>query len=97
LGKQGVPSGPVFTAEDVFNDPHLSARNMLVTVDDPVAGARKYARSPLHLSSTPEIPTEPAPQLGADTAGILKDILGYERKEIEQLREQGVIEIQPQD
>lgn len=96
LDEQGVPSGPVFTAEDVFNDPHIAARNMLVSVDDPVAGSRKFARSPLHLSSSPEIPTEPAPQLGGHTAEILKNILGYGEKEINQLQEQNVIEIQPE-
>jgi len=94
LDEQGVPSGPVFTAEDIFNDPHISARNMLVTVDDPVAGPRKFARSPLHLSSSPEIPTESAPQLGEHTDEILKTLLGYGESEIEQLRDQGVIEIQ---
>jgi crotonobetainyl-CoA:carnitine CoA-transferase CaiB-like acyl-CoA transferase len=89
-----VPSGPVNTAEDIINDPHIAARNMLVTVDDPVAGSRKYARSPLHLSSTPDIPTESAPQLGENTVEILKDILRYEESEIELLKEQGVIETQ---
>lgn len=97
LGEQGVPSGPVFTAEDVFNDPHIAARKMLVTVDDPVAGPRKFARSPLHLSSSPEIPTESAPQLGEHTDEILKNFLGYGEDEIEQLRDQGVIEIHPED
>ena len=97
LEEQGVPSGPVFTAEEVFNNQHIADRNMLVTVDDPVAGPRKYARSPLHLSSAPEIPTESAPQLGEDTVEILKDILRYEDNDIEELREQGVIEIQSQD
>jgi formyl-CoA transferase len=92
LGEQGVPSGPVYTAEDIFNDQHVAARNMLVTVDDPVAGPRKYARSPLHLSSAPEIPAVPAPQLGEHTYPILRDVLGYDEAEIEQLLDQGVIE-----
>lgn len=94
LDEQGVPSGPVYTAEDVFDDPHFAARNMLVSVDDPVAGPRKYARSPLHLSSAPEIPAEPAPQLGEHTQTILKDLLGYGDREIAQLHDQGVIETQ---
>ncbi len=88
-----MPSGPVYTAEDIFDDPHIAARNMLVTVDDPVAGPRKYARSPLHLSSAPEIPTAPAPRLGEHTCLILRGVLGYDESEIEQLRDQGVIEI----
>jgi CoA:oxalate CoA-transferase len=92
LEAHGVPSGPVYTAEDVFEDPHISARHMLVTVDDPVAGPRKYARSPLHLSAAPEIPAEPAPQLGEHTAVILHDLLGYDTPRIAELQAQGVIE-----
>ena len=92
LGEHGVPSGPVYTAEDIFDDPHIAARQMLVTVDDPIAGPRKYARSPLHLSSAPEIPTAPAPQLGEHTRPILQDLLGYDQAEIERLQDQGVIE-----
>jgi formyl-CoA transferase len=91
LEEQGVPSGPVYTAEDVFTDPHIAARHMLVTVDDPVAGPRRYARSPVHLSSVPEIPTDPAPQLGEHTFTILKDLLGLDEAEIERLVDEGVI------
>jgi formyl-CoA transferase len=93
LEEVGVPSGPVFTAEDVFENPHIAAREMLVTVDDPIAGPRKYARSPLHLSTAPEIPTASAPQLGEHTRPILQELLGYDETEVEQLRELGVIEI----
>jgi CoA:oxalate CoA-transferase len=95
LEEHGVPSGPVYTAEDIFDDPHIQKRQMLVTVDDPVAGPRKYARSPLHLSASPEIPTEPAPQLGEHTRPIVRDLLGYSEAEIEQLQATGVIELWP--
>jgi CoA:oxalate CoA-transferase len=96
LEQHGVPSGPVYTAGDVFNDPHLAARNMLVTVDDPVAGPRQYARSPLHLSAAPDILTDPAPQLGEHTHSILRHLLGYSEAQIDQLRQQGVIETWPE-
>ena len=66
---------------------------MLTTVDDPVAGPRKYARSPLHLSTAPEIPSAPAPQLGEHTSAILEGLLGYAPADIDQLREKGIIEI----
>jgi formyl-CoA transferase len=94
LEAHGVPSGPVYTAADVFEDPHVAARGMLVTVDDPVAGPRRYARSPLHLSAAPEIPAGPAPALGQHTRPILVDVLGYPESRVEALREQGVIECQ---
>ena len=93
LEEEGVPSGPVYSAEDVFEDPNIAAREMLVTVDDPIAGPRKYARSPLHLSAAPEILTTPAPQLGEHTRPILQDLLGYDNNDIDQLSEQGVIEL----
>jgi crotonobetainyl-CoA:carnitine CoA-transferase CaiB-like acyl-CoA transferase len=97
LAAHGVPSGPVHTAEDIFSDPHIAARRMLVTVDDPVAGPRKYARTPPHLSSAPEIPTEPAPHLGEHTRPVLRDLLGYEEREIVRLGEQGVIGISEEE
>ncbi|MGC9332634.1 MAG: CaiB/BaiF CoA transferase family protein [Anaerolineae bacterium] len=93
LEQKGVPSGPVYTAEDLFQDPHIAARNMLITIDDPVAGPRKYARSPLHLSAAPEIPTAPAPRLGEHTRPILEGLLGYTGQEIQRLQDRGVIEV----
>ena len=93
LQKHGVPSGPVNTAEDIFADPHVAARDMLVTVDDPVAGPRKYMRTPLHLSAAPEIPTRAAPQLGEHTLPILRDLLGVAPEQIDQWSSEGVVEI----
>lgn len=91
LEAQGVPSGPVYTAQDVFDDPHIAAREMLVTVDDPVAGPRKYARSPLHLSAAPAIKVDPAPRLGEHTGTILGELLGYDEAKVSRLHEQGVV------
>jgi len=93
LEERGVPSGPVYTAEDVFNDPHIAARHMLVTVDDPVAGPRKYARTPIHLSAEPEIPTDSAPRLGEHTRPILIDLLGYSEADVERLGGEGVVAV----
>jgi formyl-CoA transferase len=92
LQERGVPSGPVYTAEDVFADPHISAREMLVTVDDPVAGPRKYVRTPPHLSAAPSIPKTAAPRLGEHTLPILRDLLGLDREEIEHLVGEGVVD-----
>ena len=93
LQEHGVPSGPVYTAEDIFNDEHIAARHMLTMVDDPIAGPRKYARSPLHLSTAPEILSAPAPQLGEHTSAILEELLGYAPADIDQLRGKGIVEI----
>ena len=89
--EHGVPSGPVYTAEDIFNDPHVAARKMLVSVADPVAGPHLFARSPIHLSEAPEIRTAPAPRLGEHTQSVLSALLGYDDAKIEELHRQGVV------
>lgn len=91
LEEKGVPSGPVYTAEDIFSDPQIAARRMLLTVDDPVAGKRKYARSPLHLSTSPEILAQPAPRLGEHTRSILGELLSYREEDLERLIVERVI------
>jgi len=91
LNANGVPVGPVYTAKDVFEDPQVAARKMLLPVDDPEVGSYRFARSPVLLSSAPEIESAPAPDLGQHTAEIMSEILGYETAEIERLSQQGVI------
>ena len=73
-------------------DPGCRSRCCQCT-DDPVAGPRKYARSPLHLSAAPEIPTTPAPQLGEHSDWVLGELLKYGDDRVKELQEQGVIEI----
>lgn len=91
LNAQGVPVGPVYTAEEVFSSPQVRARNSLVTVVDPEVGAFKFARTPIHLSENPEIPRNPSPDLGEHNREILRDLLNYCEETIRSLEEKKVI------
>ena len=91
LNAAGVPTGPVYTARDVFADEHFRRRHMLLEIDDPQVGPYIFARTPPHLSAAPEIPTTPAPDLGQHTRPILQELLGYSAAEVDQLLEIGVI------
>jgi crotonobetainyl-CoA:carnitine CoA-transferase CaiB-like acyl-CoA transferase len=93
LNAAGVPSGPVNTAEDVFADPHVEARAMLMPVDDAEVGSFRFARTPPHLSAAPTLPAKPAPGLGADTRSILEELLGYSPVEVDELAVEGAVEI----
>ena len=93
LNAHGVPAGPVFRAGDVFGSEQVAARKMLVDIDDPEVGTYTFARTPPLLSSSPEIPTRPAPRLGQHTREILGDLLGYEAAEIDRLEKAKVIEL----
>ncbi len=92
LNANGVPVGPVYTAGDVFADPQVEARKMLVTVDDPEVGSYRFARTVPMLSSAPEADPRPAPRLGEHTRQILSELLGYEAGEIDRLESEKVIE-----
>ena len=66
LNSAGVPCGPVQDVPDLFDCPHLEARDMLVTLDDPVVGQLTVAGNPVKLGRHPRIPNRTAPQLGSD-------------------------------
>ena len=92
LNAAGVPCGPVNTAEDIFADPHVAARGMLMTINDPQAGPARFARTPPHLSAAPELPTGHAPDLGEHSREILEGLLGYQKEDIEALIAGGIVE-----
>jgi formyl-CoA transferase len=91
LNAAGMPTGPVYTARDVFADEHFQKRGMLAEVDDPDVGSYAFARSVPHLSDALEIPLEPSPGLGEHTRDILEGILGYEPEKVDELVTSGVV------
>jgi len=93
LNNAGVPCGPVFDAEDIFNDPQVQARGVLVDIDDPDVGSLKFARTGPYLGASPEIATNPAPDLGQHTRGILEGLLEYSSTDVDKLAEAGVVQL----
>jgi len=91
LNAAGMPAGPVYTARDVFADPHFRTRGMLVDIDDPEVGTYTFARSTPHLSAAPEIVNDPSPALGQHTREILEGVLGYSAEEVERLVADAVV------
>ena len=88
----GVPVAPVYTAEDVFTDPHIEARGMLMPIDDPEVGTYRFARTAPMLEENAELPRNPAPSLGQHTREILEGLLDYSSSEVDALRDHGVVE-----
>jgi len=90
LDRDGVPAGPINTYPEALSDPHALARQMVVDLVHPGAGAIKALGVPVKLSETPGAVDRPAPLLGQHTAEILSD-LGYTEAEQRALREQGIV------
>ena len=89
--KQGIPCGPILDLKEVFNDPNISARELLVPVKHPVEGDVDLLGFPYKLSATPPRTRLHPPLLGEQTADILQDWLGYTRDHIEHLRSDHVL------
>ncbi len=60
----GVPAGPINGVDQVFADPQIAARDMLITMEHPDAGATRLVGNPIHLSRTPVTYQRPPPLLG---------------------------------
>jgi crotonobetainyl-CoA:carnitine CoA-transferase CaiB-like acyl-CoA transferase len=70
-----VPVGPVNNAEDLFNDPHVQARGMLVAVEH--AGVDRpmvFPDTPLRFTESPAGIYRRAPRLGEHTAEVFAEL-----------------------
>ena len=86
----GVPVGPVNTIGEALEHPQTRARDMVVEVDHPRAGATRALGCPLHFSRTPTRITRAAPLLGEHTREVLREY-GYEDPDIDALIRDGVV------
>src|SRR2546426_8278397 len=90
LGDAGIPVGPVRTIPEVARDPHLWEREMLVKMDDALAGEMYVPGVTIKLSKTPGR-VGPVPTPGQHTDEVLHDVLGYDRATIDAFRERGAV------
>ena len=91
LNENGVPVGPILTAKEVFASEQVKVRKGLIEIKDPDVGSYRFARTPVHLSSSPEVPTKPAPDLGEHTNEILSSLLNYSKAKIKDLQKHEII------
>ena len=93
LEKAKVGCGPINTLEQVFDDPHVKAREMTVEMAHPATGDRpaKLIASPIKMSETPVGYRHAPPMLGQHTEEVLGEMLGLSASDVAALREKGVV------
>jgi len=90
LEEHGVPNGPVYFVEELFDHPQTLANGLVCELEHPLLGRMRMVGPPFQMSESPLEPQSASPVLGADTDDVLAEA-GYSPEEIEALREAGVI------
>ena len=90
LAGAGVPAGAIFDTMELTDEPDFERRGIMQTMKHPTAGPFKMPGWPVRFGGrTPEV--KPAPLLGQHTNEVLRDWLGLDADEIEQLGKDGVV------
>jgi succinyl-CoA---D-citramalate CoA-transferase len=91
LHEAGVPAGRIYTARDMFADPHFKAREAIIRLAHP-----DFGELPMHnvfprLSETPGQIRHPGPALGEHNADVYGGLLGIAEQDRATLTQRGVI------
>tara|TARA_Y100001936_G_scaffold253613_1_gene319402 strand:+ start:5338 stop:6561 length:1224 start_codon:yes stop_codon:yes gene_type:complete len=78
LEEKKIGCGPINNLQQVFDDPHVKARGMVVNLDHPLAGEGGAAviGSPMRFTETPITYRHPPPLVGQHTREVLREKLG---------------------
>ena len=91
LEEAEVAAGPIQSIADIAADPQFIARAMFDAVTLPDGRPLKIPAMVPRLSDTPGSTKWIGGELGADTLGVLRELLGYPDEDLQALAEVGVI------
>jgi formyl-CoA transferase len=90
LSRAAVPSGKIYTAKDIVEDPHYQARDMILRQTTRDGYEIDVPGIVPKLMGTPGSIRSSAPHLGDDTDAVLREF-GYSDETIQALRDTGAI------
>jgi len=91
LRELGFPCAQVYNMEDIFRDPQVKHRKMMVEMEHAQAGLIKQIGSTIKFSDTPCVIDLPPPLLGEHTEEILTTLVGCNEEDMEKLRQADAI------
>jgi succinyl-CoA:(S)-malate CoA-transferase subunit B len=86
-----VPCGPVYSIDEIFEDPQYAARGNILHVDDPRVGPLAVPNLVPRLTETPGQVHWLGASLGAHNDEIYKGRLGLSEADLQRLRDASVI------
>lgn len=90
LDAAGIPNGPINTVAEMFEDPQIREREMVVKIDHPIIDDLQLTGSPLKLSKTP-VTMRHHPPLHGEHTEYLMECLGYNAEEIKNFKQNKII------
>jgi len=90
LIEAGVPCSLVNDYKELFDDPHIKARNVIQEIAHPVMGKMQAVRNPVLFDANSPTIRLPAPLLGQHSAEILRE-LGHSDVAITEFAKAGVV------
>jgi crotonobetainyl-CoA:carnitine CoA-transferase CaiB-like acyl-CoA transferase len=87
----GAALAPVYDMEQLVEDPHVVARETVITIDDEDLGPLKMQNLFFRLSGTPGAIRYGGRRLGQDTDQVMADLLDLTGEQVEALRRTGVL------
>jgi crotonobetainyl-CoA:carnitine CoA-transferase CaiB-like acyl-CoA transferase len=90
LAASDIPSGPVYTIDQTFNDPQIKHLDLVQELSSPSMGDFKLLSQAFRLSRTPTNNWTGIPEYGENTDEVLTEF-GFSQAEIEKLKADGVV------
>ncbi len=90
LNKAGVPTGPIYTMDQVFADPQVKHVQAAAEVSSKKLGKFKIINQPVKLSRTPAKLVSASPERGEHNEEILSEI-GFSAEDVKKLKNEGII------
>jgi formyl-CoA transferase len=86
----GVPSGPVYFVEELFEHPQTAENGLVADIEHELLGHMRMVGPAFQMSESPLAPQGPSPILGANNDEVLKRV-GLSDEQIEALRAKGAL------
>lgn len=91
-GSAGLAIGPIYSPAEIVTDPHIMARESIITVDEPETGKSIRMASPAgRFSGFKGSVRHVGPLLGEHTDEVLSGLLNYSPAQIAAFRQKGII------